>query len=174
MAVLLYAFFICVCRELCIAQSAGGHVSAAKKRTSLAAGGLCRIVRTSRLVAGTYIRCDVAVCGAPSTSCGPEALDVASHERARTQGPDAMKTRHGAQGRRGSDRGCSLVKGGPGRRARRQAARAETRENAGSGRMNENRLSRVLFNNKSCRLRGAANEAMTRIRMASQQDEEEE
>jgi hypothetical protein len=40
--------------------------------------------------------------------------------------------------------------------------------------MNENRLSRVLFNNKSCRLRGAANEAMTRIRMASQQDEEEE
>jgi hypothetical protein len=35
------------------------------------------------------------------------------------------------------------------------------------------RLSRVLFNNKSCRLRGVANAARTRIRMASEQDEEE-
>jgi len=36
------------------------------------------------------------------------------------------------------------------------------------------RLSRVLFNDKSCRLRGTANAARTRIRMASEQDEEEE
>ena len=40
--------------------------------------------------------------------------------------------------------------------------------------MNENRLSRVLFNNKSCRLPVASNAAWTRIRMASKQDEEEE
>ena len=55
-------------------------------------------------------------------------IDVASPERARTQGADVMNTRiHGMvpQGRRGSDRGCSLVKRGPGRRARRQAARAD-------------------------------------------------
>ena len=50
----------------------------------------------------------------------------------------------------------------------------ETRENAESGRMRENRLSRVFFNNKSCRLRGAAKAGRTRIRMASEQDEEEE
>ena len=55
-------------------------------------------------------------------------IDVASPERARTQGADVMNTRIHVmvpQGRRGSDRGCSLVKGGPGRRARRQAARAD-------------------------------------------------
>jgi hypothetical protein len=40
--------------------------------------------------------------------------------------------------------------------------------------MNKNRLITVLFNDKSCRLRGAANAARTRIRMASEQDEEEE
>jgi hypothetical protein len=41
--------------------------------------------------------------------------------------------------------------------------------------MNQNRLSRVLFNNKSCRLVGAAaNAARTRIRMTLEQDEEEE
>jgi hypothetical protein len=34
--------------------------------------------------------------------------------------------------------------------------------------MNENRLSRVLFNNKSCRLRGAANAVRTRNCMASE------
>ena len=38
---------------------------------------------------------------------------------------------------------------GPGRRPRCQAARAETRENAGR-RMNENRLCRLTFSNKSC------------------------
>jgi hypothetical protein len=58
--------------------------------------------------------------------------------------------------------------------ARSQAARAETRENAGGGRINENRLSRVLFNNKSCRLPVASNAARARIRMASEQDEEED
>ena len=45
---------------------------------------------------------------------------------------------------------------------------------AGSGRMNENIFGRVSFNISSCRLRGAANAAKTRIRMASEQDEEEE
>ena len=40
--------------------------------------------------------------------------------------------------------------------------------------MNENKLSRVVFNNQSCRLCGAAHAARTRIRMASEQDEEEE
>jgi hypothetical protein len=40
--------------------------------------------------------------------------------------------------------------------------------------MNENRLSRAVFNHKSCRLRGAANAARTRNRMASEQEEEEE
>ena len=40
--------------------------------------------------------------------------------------------------------------------------------------MNENRLNRVVFNNQSCRLCGAAHAARTRIRMASEQDEEEE
>ena len=40
--------------------------------------------------------------------------------------------------------------------------------------MNENRLSRVVFNNQSCRLCRAAHAARTRIRMASEQDEEEE
>ncbi len=40
--------------------------------------------------------------------------------------------------------------------------------------MNENGLSRVVFNNQSCRLCGTAHAAMTRIRMASDQDEEEE
>ena len=40
--------------------------------------------------------------------------------------------------------------------------------------MNENKLSRAVFKNKSCRLCGAANAARTRIRMASEQDEEEE
>jgi hypothetical protein len=40
--------------------------------------------------------------------------------------------------------------------------------------MNENRLSTVAFNNQSGRLCGAAHAARTRIRMASEQDEEEE
>ena len=40
--------------------------------------------------------------------------------------------------------------------------------------MNENRLSRVVFNNQSCRLCGAAHAARNRTRMASEQDEEEE
>jgi len=40
--------------------------------------------------------------------------------------------------------------------------------------MNENRLSRVVFKNQSCRLCGAAHAARNRIRMASEQDEEEE
>ena len=35
--------------------------------------------------------------------------------------------------------------------------------------LNENRLSRVFFNNKSCRLCGAANAARTHRRMASEQ-----
>jgi hypothetical protein len=70
-----------------------------------------------------------------------------------------------SQGHTGSVRGSSLMTGVQGV-SRLQAARAETRENAGSGRMKENRLSRVLFKNTSCRLRGAANAARTRIRMA--------
>jgi hypothetical protein len=37
---------------------------------------------------------------------------------------------------------------------------------AGSGSMSENRLGRVVFNNKSCRLGEAASAARTRIRMA--------
>ena len=41
-------------------------------------------------------------------------------------------------------------------------------------RLNENTLRRVVFYNKSWRLRGAANAARTRTRMASEQDEEEE
>jgi hypothetical protein len=40
--------------------------------------------------------------------------------------------------------------------------------------MSENRLSTVLFHNKSSRLRGAANAARTRICITSEQDEEEE
>jgi hypothetical protein len=40
--------------------------------------------------------------------------------------------------------------------------------------MNENKLSRVVFNNQSCRLCGAAHAARTRIRVASEQDKEEE
>ena len=38
----------------------------------------------------------------------------------------------------------------------------------------ENRLSRVVCKNKSCRLCGAAQTARTRIRMVSEEDEEEE
>jgi hypothetical protein len=40
--------------------------------------------------------------------------------------------------------------------------------------MNENRLGRLSFNNKSCRLRGAENAARTCIRIASEQDEEQD
>jgi hypothetical protein len=39
--------------------------------------------------------------------------------------------------------------------------------------MNENRLSIVVFNNKTWRLSGAATAARTRIRMESEQDEDE-
>jgi hypothetical protein len=78
------------------------------------------------------------------------------------------------QRRRGSARGSSLIIEVQGIARSQQAARAETRENAGSGKTNETRLSRALFNNKSGRLRGATNTARNRIRMASEQDEEEE
>ena len=66
------------------------------------------------------------------------------------------------QGRRGSARGSSLVTG--------QAGDAGERGEWGD---NENKLSRVLFNVKSC-LHEAASAARTRILMASEQDEEEE
>jgi len=78
------------------------------------------------------------------------------------------------QRRRGRARGSSLITEVQGIARSQEAARAETRENAGIGKMNETRLSRALFNNKSGRLRGATNAARTRIRMTSEQDEEEE
>jgi hypothetical protein len=56
------------------------------------------------------------------------------------------------QRRRGSARGSSLITG-PGRRPVTGCQSGDAGERAWSGRMNENRLSRVLFNSKSCSLR---------------------
>jgi hypothetical protein len=73
--------------------------------------------------------------------------------------PDEMLSAHGFQ------RGSPILTGPP--------SRGDFDVWLRSGRMNENRLSRIIFNSKSCRPRRAANAERTRIRMTSEQDEEE-